>query len=346
MGNVSRRRARVSTNSTRSISEKLKEEQRHNLELKTELCVKVEELSSEILTTRKEWNKASERLIEIQKVWKTIGFAPQKDNARIYERFRNACDKFFEQKREFYERVKTEMDTNLQAQDRNMRTGRIAAGERTVEEDDRRTDSAPEKMERDWSRTAPLFGCCLEAVPRSVRPFLRTQVSPLLRRGRPARGEPAGETGAADGDGSGRHQRRRIRNDKGVPKTLERNRVRTLRQKDEVQQRYRAVVDGMFATLRGGERERSMDRFRVKVSDMKGSGDKRLRFERDRLYNKVKQARERHRHTGEQHRVLLAFQKRRSHDTRSGGQDNQSETGDGRYHRKDKVNRFTTGARG
>ena len=62
-----------------------------------------------------------------------------------------------------------------------------------------------------------------------------------------------------------------------------------LRQKDEVQQRYRAVVDGMFATLRGGERERSMDRFRVKVSDMKGSGDKRLRFERDRLYNKVKQ---------------------------------------------------------
>ena len=173
--------------------EKLKEEQRHNLELKTELCVKVEELSSEILTTRKEWNKASERLIEIQKVWKTIGFAPQKDNARIYERFRNACDKFFEQKREFYEQLKTEMDTNRHAQDRNMRTGRIAAGERTVEEDDRRTDSAPEKMERDWSRTAPLFGCCLEAVPRSVRPFLRTQVSPLLRRGRPARGEPAGE---------------------------------------------------------------------------------------------------------------------------------------------------------
>lgn len=97
--------------------EKLKEEQRHNLELKTELCVKVEELSSEILTTRKEWNKASERLIEIQKVWKTIGFAPQKDNARIYERFRNACDKFFEQKREFYE----------QAQDRD---GHQPAGSR------------------------------------------------------------------------------------------------------------------------------------------------------------------------------------------------------------------------
>ena len=208
--------------------EKLKEEQRHNLELKTELCVKVEELSSEILTTRKEWNKASERLIEIQKVWKTIGFAPQKDNARIYERFRNACDKFFEQETRILRTAQDRDGHQPAAQDRNMRTGRIAAGERTVEEDDRRTDSAPEKMERDWSRTAPLFGCRLEAVPRSVRPFLRTQVSPLLRRGRPARGEPAGgKTGAADGDGSGRHQRRRIRNDKGVPKTLERNRVRT-----------------------------------------------------------------------------------------------------------------------
>ncbi len=48
-----------------------------------------------------------------------------------------------------------------------------------------------------------------------------------------------------------------------------------------MQKRYRAVVDGMFATLRGGERERSMDRFRSKVSDLRSSGDKRLRFESD-----------------------------------------------------------------
>src|SRR5699024_1066036 len=63
----------------------------------------------------------------------------------------------------------------------------------------------------------------------------------------------------------------------------------TTGQKDEVQKRDRTVVDAMFAALRGGERERSMDRFRSKVSDLKSSGDKRLRFERDRLYNKVRQ---------------------------------------------------------
>lgn len=91
----------------------IKEEQKHNLELKTELCVKTEELSAAPLSTRKEWNKASEQLIDIQKVWKTIGFAPKKDNTKIYERFRNACDKFFENKRNFYLQIKAEMENNL-----------------------------------------------------------------------------------------------------------------------------------------------------------------------------------------------------------------------------------------
>ena len=85
-----------------------------NLELKTGLCVATEELSSQPLTTRKEWNRASDRLLEIQKTWKTIGFAPKKDNNRIYERFRTACDRFFEAKRQFYAGMKTEMEHNLQ----------------------------------------------------------------------------------------------------------------------------------------------------------------------------------------------------------------------------------------
>ena len=94
--------------------ESLKGEQVKNLELKTELCAATEELAAQPLTTRKEWNRASDRLLEIQKTWKTIGFAPKKDNNRIYERFRTACDRFFEAKRQFYAGVKTEMEHNLQ----------------------------------------------------------------------------------------------------------------------------------------------------------------------------------------------------------------------------------------
>ena len=64
--------------------ESLKGEQVKNLELKTELCAATEELAAQPLTTRKEWNRASDRLLEIQKTWKTIGFSPKKDNNRIY----------------------------------------------------------------------------------------------------------------------------------------------------------------------------------------------------------------------------------------------------------------------
>jgi len=74
--------------------ENIKAEQTKNLELKAGLCEQTEELAQQLYTTRKEWNRASDRLLEIQKVWKTIGFAPKKDNTRIYERFRAACDGF------------------------------------------------------------------------------------------------------------------------------------------------------------------------------------------------------------------------------------------------------------
>ena len=62
-----------------------------------------------------------------------------------------------------------------------------------------------------------------------------------------------------------------------------------IKQKDAIQKRYKEAVDVLFNALRGGEKDRQMDRFRGKVASMKGAGDKRLRFERDRLYNKVKQ---------------------------------------------------------
>lgn len=62
-----------------------------------------------------------------------------------------------------------------------------------------------------------------------------------------------------------------------------------IKQKEAIQKRYKEVVDKMFDTLRGSERDRSMGRFREKVSSFKASGDRRLRSERERLYNKVRQ---------------------------------------------------------
>ena len=93
--------------------ENLKAEQLNNLERKTALCEQVEALAADSLSSHKTWNRASEKLLEIQKEWKTIGFAPKKDNTKVYERFRAACDAFFARKREFYSEVKDDMEKNL-----------------------------------------------------------------------------------------------------------------------------------------------------------------------------------------------------------------------------------------
>ncbi len=92
----------------------LKANQVKNLEAKTVLCEKVEAILQSLPVRMKEWEDKSNEIIEIQKVWRTIGFAPKKDNTRIYERFRAACDQFFKHKREFYNKIKEEQNNNLQ----------------------------------------------------------------------------------------------------------------------------------------------------------------------------------------------------------------------------------------
>ena len=92
----------------------LKNEQKSNLDAKIALCEKAEELSNMEISSNKDWTAKSNELIELQKVWKTIGFAPKKDNAKIYKRFRDACDAFFNRKREYYGVFKEEQSNNLQ----------------------------------------------------------------------------------------------------------------------------------------------------------------------------------------------------------------------------------------
>ncbi len=92
----------------------LKNEQKTNLDAKIALCEKAEELCNMEINSNKDWTARSNELIELQKVWKTIGFAPKKDNAKIYKRFRDACDAFFNRKREYYGVFKEEQNNNLQ----------------------------------------------------------------------------------------------------------------------------------------------------------------------------------------------------------------------------------------
>ena len=94
--------------------EGIKEQQAENLVKKTALCEKVEEIAVREVKDSNEWNAFSKEIEDIQKEWRTIGFASKKENQKIYDRFRAACDKFYERKREFYNEYKDSINANLE----------------------------------------------------------------------------------------------------------------------------------------------------------------------------------------------------------------------------------------
>jgi hypothetical protein len=94
--------------------EGLKEKQQENLARKTELCEQVEAIAEKEVKSSGDWNSLSKEIEEIQKTWRTIGFATKKENQKIYDRFRAACDKFYGRKREYYTQFKEAMNENME----------------------------------------------------------------------------------------------------------------------------------------------------------------------------------------------------------------------------------------
>jgi hypothetical protein len=267
--------------------ESLKAEQTKNLTLKLELCDKTEALIARPILSRKEWNKASEELLEIQKIWKTIGFAPKKDNNRIYERFRAACDKFFELKREFYAGQKNEMEHNLALKNELCAEAEALA---LSEEWKRATDELIALQAR-WKQVGPVArrhsdviwkrfrAACDKFFERKAAHFatVDNQHEDNLKLKQALLEEMKATDIKAGGFDAIKEFQRRWSQIGFVP----------IKFKDALQKEYKAVVDAMFATLRSSERDRSMNRFRERVSNMKSNGQ--LRSERERLFNKVRQ---------------------------------------------------------
>jgi len=93
--------------------ESLKDKEEENLRLKTDLCEKVEHIDFEQIKSFKQWDSKSAEVMALQNEWKKIGFASQKQNAKIFKRFRSACDAFFKNKNNFFQAAKNEVAQNL-----------------------------------------------------------------------------------------------------------------------------------------------------------------------------------------------------------------------------------------
>ena len=90
-----------------------KSKEKENADAKTELCEKIEQISTDDLKTYAQWDEVTKQIIALQEDWKKLGYASRKANAALFARFRKSCDEFFGKKAEFYKSMKEELTSNL-----------------------------------------------------------------------------------------------------------------------------------------------------------------------------------------------------------------------------------------
>ena len=276
-----------------SFFEKLKGEQKNNLEAKILICEQAEKIASVFPDESSEWNTLSKQMEDLQEKWKTIGFAAKKDNQKIYDRFREACDKFYNSKREYYANFKNVMQDNLKRK------------EQLCEQAEALMNS------EDWKKaTDQLIN--LQKLWKEVGPVARKQSDIVWKRFRAACDyffeRKSAHFGKVD-EGYGNNLKAKqdliaeIKNyklsDSKEDNTLAmrefQNRWNEIgfvpfADKEKVQQEFNAAMDAHFADIRSLDSEKKLNKFKKMVMEVKNSskGSRGLKAEREKLMNKYR----------------------------------------------------------
>ena len=150
----------------------LKEAEQQNLDQKTVICEIIEGIDYNELTNFAAWDAKTQEIIALQNKWKTIGYAPQKMNVKIFERFRAACDAFFNKKAEFFKTVKENMNENLEKK-RALCEKAEALKDST---DWKATADTLVKLQKEWKTIGPVAKRRhLETLHHGLRLLLRTE---------------------------------------------------------------------------------------------------------------------------------------------------------------------------
>ena len=262
-----------------------KAREEENLQKKTELCEQIESINTEGLKTFADWDAKTKEIIELQAAWKTIGFAPQKVNTQIFERFRAACDKFFSEKATYFKTVKDELNQNL------------AKKKELVEKAEELQDST------EWKKTADAMielqkqWKTIGAVPRKVSEELWKRFvgacDHFFEAKNAANAEERGEqqenlkkkqdiieqlkallTDAAEATGQKVRELQQQWNEVGfVP----------IRDKDKLYKQYHEVVDELYKKLNLSQAERRLNSFKTTLKVSAEAGANTLARERERL---------------------------------------------------------------
>ncbi|MCK5821605.1 MAG: DUF349 domain-containing protein [Bacteroidales bacterium] len=272
----------------------VKEQQKDNLAAKIRLCEQVEEIISLNIDSPKKWNEFSQKVIDLQKMWRSIGFAPKKDNNKVYEQFRNICDEFFNKKRDFFSGHRDIQNANLQLKTELCIQAEAFSGNT----DWRQTTEDLISIQKQWKKIGPVprkysdalwlrFRTACDAFFNNKKNHFKDQDSDqgenlskkleLIARIK--------EFTLTDNQNSNLEKLKQFQNDfisiGHVP----------ISQKDKVHKEFRELINQLFDNLNIDESKREVMQFRQKIDTLAQSPKSKSRIfaEREKLSSKLKQ---------------------------------------------------------
>ena len=274
--------------------EKQKEEQKKNLDLKSALCEEVETFNKSEIKSLKEFDAKADKIVELQKRWRTIGFAPKKQNNKIYKRFREACDAFFEKRRLFYASNKDSQLKNLQ-----MKLDLCAKAEALQESSDWKiTSDALVKLQKEWKEIGPAprkhSEKCWKRFRKACDHFFNRKTAFFNNLDNSYDGnlkaklEIIGELEQLSSESNTKAVFEKL---KDIQKRWNEIGFVPFDKKEEIANRYKKTLNNQLNKLKVGEEVRSILQYETKLDSLKSNpkASKKLRIEREKFITQIKQ---------------------------------------------------------
>jgi hypothetical protein len=259
-----------------------------NLVLKQALCEKLETLDLSTLTSYKAWDDATKTVIALQEEWRTIGFAPRKMNHKIFDRYRAACDRFFNAKGEFYKSSKNVLNDNLE------KKRQLCEQAETLKDntDWKATSDKLIVLQKEWKAVGPIakkysdelwkrfIGACdyfFEQKQKNTTDARSVELDNLAKKK-----EVIASIQALDTVEDKQPADILIQLREYIAAFNEIGHV-PFKEKDKVYKEYRTNVDKMFEKLNVDATQRRLDNFRSNLKDMSTKGENKLLREREKL---------------------------------------------------------------
>jgi hypothetical protein len=275
---------------------RLKESLYENLARKKELCDKVEEVAAKMYETHHDWVDKTGQVLELQKTWKTIGYAPKKDNNAIYARFRRACDTFFGNKARFYAEAYEEQKENLELKIQITEK----AEELSKSEDWKETTNELIRLQKQWKEIGPVprrdsdklwrrFRAACDAFFHRKSHYFE-DIDSTFEENLKAKEAVIKEMEEFKPEGNKKKDLMAV--DDFQSRFNQVGFVPTVK-KDLIKDNFRKAQDKLLQRIGLDESERSIFRFRNRIMGMLNAprAEMKLNFERDKLINKLQQLR-------------------------------------------------------